>query len=253
MNNNFKELIYQFNEILLPKINIYIEYFNAINKMKKMAEDIKYVSESIENFQTTCTLLGYPPHYSLFITKSQLSALFEDFQGNENEVKQIIDNFYMTKFDEVYIDEKFLKRWEQAHILNKRIKIIKESVSCFKQELYFTAIPVLFSQLEGMVADGYNHRGRMSGKQLKQYILDLFNGENSSFETQLIQFYTNIILVGFEHNETVDSFLSRHAIMHGGDVEYGTPHNYIKLILFFDLVYDKLAKKQESIDSIITN
>ncbi|SCG82723.1 hypothetical protein DW1_1150 [Proteiniborus sp. DW1] len=250
MSSNLKELIYQFNEVLLPRVNMYIEYFNAVSKMKKMAEDIKYVTESIENFQTICTLLGYPHHYSLFISQRELDLLFKDFHGNEDEVKQIIDNFYIARFDDMYIKEKFLKRWEQATILSRRLKIIRESISCFEQQLYFTAIPVLFSQLEGMVADGYNHKGRMSSKQLKQYILDLLNAEDSSFKAQLSKFYTNTILVGFEHNEPIDSFLSRHAIMHGADVEYGTKQNYIKLLLFFDLIYERIIEKQRERENL---
>ena len=254
MNNDLKNLFYKLNEIILPRINPILDYISTYNKIVNLVENIKDIDESIESFKTTCALLGYPPHYSLFITKNQLSLLFKDFQGNEDEVKQIIDNFYMARFNDVYIKEKFLKRWEQTTILSKRLKIIKESISCFEQELYFTAIPVVFSQLEGMVADGYNHKGRMSGKQLKQYILDLFNAErDSSFETQLSQFYTNIILVGFEHSETIDSFLSRHAIMHGGDVEYGTKQNYIKLLLFFDFVYEKIIEKQRECEELAEN
>lgn len=225
------------------------EWNNSIKEtMAYITKGLKDYLVSLEDYKKFCLLLGYPPHDDVSIPEiRQIVEIYHEVNGNIDKLKPIIDNFYIEKFNANYIKEEFFEKWAKSDLLSKRLKIIEESISCFEQGLCFSAIPILFSQLEGMVADGYNHSDKMNGVQLRQYLRDLFVSENDfSFDSQLMEFYTDIIIVGFGHNQPIKSFLSRHAIMHGGDVEYGTQENYIKLILFFDSVFDKLIGKNSN-------
>ncbi|MDR7856055.1 hypothetical protein [Tissierella sp.] len=280
-NDDFKEVIAKFNETMngfykninenivesikplleLSKIEIPNTIFlNNISDMlkefgRKISEGLKDTIESIEDYKQLCLLLGYPPHEDISIPDIKgIVDLYNELNGDMDKIKPIIDEFYISTFDVQAIREIFIAKWSDSDLLDKRIELIEESISCFEQGLYFSAIPILFSQLEGMVADANNHCGQMGGKKLGNYISEIFNNENKySFDNELLKFYGNVLFVPFEHGKELESFLSRHAIMHGGDVEYGTQANYIKLILFFDSVYEGLIKNQEDNDSETEN
>jgi len=63
--------------------------------------------------------------------------------------------------------------------------------------------------------------------------------DNYSFDEAIQKYYLDIILAGFEHGTVPKSFLSRHAILHGGDTNYGNITNSLKSILLFDYLQDK--------------
>ncbi|HDX9646726.1 TPA: hypothetical protein ROY02_003029 [Bacillus cereus] len=80
---------------------------------------------------------------------------------------------------------------------------------------------------------------------LQQYLETLLVNEGVfSFDKQIQTFYLNTILVGFEHGEPLQSKLSRNAILHGADVEYGTEENSLKSILIFDYILDRLNENR---------
>ncbi len=200
----------------------------------------------IKDYKELCIILGYPPHLNVTLPElREIVKLYNELDGNLIKIKPLIDDFYIKKFDIVYIRNEFLQKWIKTGLLDTRIKIIEESLDCFEQELYFAGIPIIFSQLEGLIADTNGHIGYMSGIKLKSYVSRIFsNGGSFSYDDELLIFYGNILMDDFKHGMEIKSFLSRHAVIHGGDVEYGTRENYIKLILFFDSVHNKLIKNK---------
>lgn len=52
-------------------------------------------------------------------------------------------------------------------------------------------------------------------------------------------FKKDYIVADFKHGIAPNSYLSRHAILHGGDTSYGTIENSLKCILLFDYIQDK--------------
>ncbi|PEC09881.1 hypothetical protein CN567_22220 [Bacillus toyonensis] len=83
----------------------------------------------------------------------------------------------------------------------------------------------------------------MGGNKLQKYLETLLvNDGVFSFDKQIQTFYLNTILIGFEHGESLKSKLSRNAILHGADLEYGTEENSLKSILIFDYILDRLTE-----------
>lgn len=139
----------------------------------------------------------------------EIDALFTEYYG-EDIRKQIIS-------DLIYIE--VTKEYEE--ILNQ--------IECgYEKKLFYLVVPVLFALIEGIIARGFQHKGRMDGNQLKEYINELGD------ETESLQEVINKrMLISFEHGKKVDSPISRHAILHGGDIKFGTEAAALRLLLIF--------------------
>jgi hypothetical protein len=76
---------------------------------------------------------------------------------------------------------------------------------------------------------------------VKSYISELLTDDSEfSFDAAVQLFYFEVVLANFEHGEQIP-FLSRHAILHGADVGYGTKSNSLRTILLFDYVQSNLG------------
>ncbi|MFP3489612.1 hypothetical protein R0K20_18625, partial [Staphylococcus sp. SIMBA_130] len=69
-----------------------------------------------------------------------------------------------------------------------------------------------------------------------------------SFDQQVEKYYVDTILAEFTRGEEIKSDLSRHAILHGADTDYGTKVNSIKTILVLDTIIEKLDEMYKDIE-----
>jgi hypothetical protein len=66
------------------------------------------------------------------------------------------------------------------------------------------------------------------------------------FGSLLRDYVSTVLLVNFAHGSSLDADLSRHAILHGADADYGTRRNAMKSIILFDYVQSVLAYNAKS-------
>jgi uncharacterized protein (DUF924 family) len=83
----------------------------------------------------------------------------------------------------------------------------------------------------------------MSRGDYEKYVERLFSSGDSeqlsaAVDKAVVDFWISVLYVGFSHGGPINSQLSRHAIMHGGDVNYGSPAGSLKAILLLDLFQD---------------
>lgn len=63
----------------------------------------------------------------------------------------------------------------------------------------------MLSLIEGIIAEGFNHQGRMTVKIQKQYISHLLScTDTGSFDSTINEYFLNTILVGFEHGTEIN-------------------------------------------------
>ncbi len=123
-----------------------------------------------------------------------------------------------------------LRQWEHSVWWGHCLEIIPAAVDAHINERYYLSIPALLPQIEGIIADGFGHRGQMGGRRLEKYISALLTDDElySSYNSIVKVFLDNVVLVSFEHGGAINLSLSRHAILHGADVNYGTPENFFE-------------------------
>ena len=105
----------------------------------------------------------------------------------------------------------------------------------YDQRLFYLIVPAILVTIEGMVARGFKHKGNMGGSTLTGYINTLIGSDN---EESLQQVISTRMYARFEHGSELDSPMSRHAILHGGDIRFGTEAVALRLFLIlFNLAF----------------
>ncbi|KUP30297.1 hypothetical protein AU385_17955 [Bacillus halotolerans] len=223
--NEFSHKIKSFNEKFLTNFE------QNINKMLDPL-DFKYKSVMISH--------GFPPNGNVPLRLTiDVAKIFDYSEGDkEKEFYYLLFKYY-DHFRVKYL----LKSWSNIDWLKRRVPLLEEAVFAHNNDLFFLSIPIFLSQLEGAIADGTGHVGKMNFSLVKDKLKSiLVNQKLFKYDKEIEEFYIETVLNGFEHNQNIPVF-SRHAILHGGDIEYGTKENSLKAIILFDYIIKKIEKE----------
>lgn len=179
---------------------------------------------------------GWPPPRQASL-KLMREVVGLDAGGRPN-AREAVDRVVVEHHPQEVVDA-MLESWRERLPCRRRHHIVVEAIAAHRRGDYYCSVPVLLAQSEGLIADGTGHAGRMSGKALEKRIADVFHSQDASrvqsaVDEAVLRFFQSVVIVPFEHGKPVESTLSRHAIMHGGDVGYGTLAGSLKAILLFD-------------------
>jgi len=108
---------------------------------------------------------------------------------------------------------------------------------------YNLIVPAACAQLEGMMVDFFGHTGKLHEYELKAFYRSAVQSDKT-FSEPVLKFVDGVLLVRFRHGEEIKSTLSRHAVLHGADLHYGTASNSLKLILLLDYLQDRMKLLQ---------
>lgn len=221
------------------------EHQETLKKALKttIQEGIKAAADDVEKFKFLVLEFGFPPHYDLNIKQMRLIVKYYNENGKE-KTDQLLTDFFVKLYSSEQM-ERFLENWEKIEWLNSRINILKEVIDCHKEGKYFSSVATLLPQIEGVIVYGNNASGFMSQKDIRNLVETSLNEETSfSLDDTVRLFYINVLQAGFEHGKVKKSFLSRHAILHGGDLEYGNELNSIRCIVLFDYLVNKFNESE---------
>jgi hypothetical protein len=199
---------------------------------------------------------------------------WSDSKLSAEEQEQIISKYFIDYYSDNHFEQidADVRRWAENPIFNRRLVILKDSMAALKKSTKSfnpsnLVVPVLISQTDGIIGEliereGWVYTGCVSkkGRKIKKWIHPSHSSENkpekcfsdliknkrtrlgSTFIGNMVQtnsrygiFMEGLFQQAF-HGEglTNPSFLSRHKILHGEDIEYGTLKNAIKLFLILN-------------------
>lgn len=141
--------------------------------------------------------------------KAKLDHLFKEYYSND-KIIALIDE----------ISQNFLSE-DFSEILNQ-IKL------GYIHKLYYLIIPTILLLIEAVIAKNKNPNGRMGGEKIKKYLGEILKMEEVSVLRDAIN---KRMYIQFEHGQSNDSPISRNAIIHGGDINYGNELNAIRFVL----------------------
>lgn len=253
-----KEVMQPFSNNLIKMANEFrqsIEKTLASIDFEKIYEVAKRLEEDTIRFKAIMLEVGFPPHNSIPLSEIPRIVRIYDEMGTEY-TKRLIER-YMTLI--VYREEELgeiQKTWERAKWLEKRIKIINSGIDGHINGFYHLTVPTFLAQIEGILVEGMLTLDesmadiRIKYKEQKNFISQIILGDTGSFsfDEEIEKIYTTIILADFERGKEINSDLSRHAILHGEDVNYGTKLNSLKSILIFDYLFHKLDDLYQDIE-----
>lgn len=163
--------------------------------------------------------------YDFYVNKEFFEKLIE-LDEKSSQTKELDDFF--TGYYDADLRNQIISDLKDMDSTKEYKEILNQIEYGYAHELFFLIVPTLFTLIEGMIARGFQHKGRMNGKQIKEYINELIDGDETESLQEIID---KRMLVSFEHGKEIDSPISRHAILHGGDIEFGTEAVALRLLL----------------------
>jgi hypothetical protein len=147
-------------------------------------------------------------------------------------VVQRVRELYEEVFGVVGLLDDLEASWAAHPLLRRRQAILQQALRAHSLGMFAVSVPALIAQFEGLVADAASHRGQMNGPAMRARVAAL-TADASVAGAMFASFVGDALLAHFEHGAVVPPF-SRHAILHGGDVEYATELNSRTAILLID-------------------
>jgi hypothetical protein len=206
-----------------------------------LREGFERFGDVAQEFSLIMFEAGWPPLPEFDLYPSEMVDIVKKYIHDPASIKTNIEKFVIAKFGDKELDL-ILSQWEKRDWLKKRLPILREVIQSHIEGKYFVAVAGLLPQVEGIIADGYRHSGKLRKKKYRDYVEKLLNkNDKLSFDDAAKNFLFEIVLINFEHGNKLGSSLSRHAILHGADVNYGSKANSLKCILLFDYLQNKFG------------
>jgi hypothetical protein len=156
----------------------------------------------------------------------------------EAEGEQAVVERVRREYGVLFATEGFLaaleKSWASHKHLARRVAILREALKAHELGMFAVSVPTLIAQFEGLVADAVQHQGRMGVKALRAHVQTL-SANDGAIGAMFSSFVCDAYLDEFEHGQASPMpAISRHAILHGGDISYATETNSRTMILLID-------------------
>jgi hypothetical protein len=249
INNIIKQGAQEINKSLIEAIKPiegFKEWSRGILQQYNDAFQCFYKYGDVANrFYIIMLELDYPPFILDYVRMKEIVESYE--QHGIEKVENNIERHVIAYYNKVILEE-MISCWKKQEWLYNRIKILEDATQIYLEGRYNLVVPVILAQIEGIIADGFSHQGKMGGKNLNLYINNLISNDVSNFsgkfELMAKNFINNVILVQFIHGQETQPSLSRHAILHGADTEYGTQINALKALLLFNFIQEMISEKK---------
>lgn len=178
--------------------------------------------------------LGWPPPWHL--PASLLDRIVEAHEsGNfsEDEVSQLFIDLYGQKRL-----KELLERWELSEHIGTRASILDEGIQNHLDGRFFSSVCIFSTQIEGVIGEAL---GRQPNPQNDADIIF----RDTTLSKVARDFYINVANESFSWSRRSPiPELSRNAILHGRDTEFGTAKNSLRVILLFDAVWSAIGEMQ---------
>lgn len=211
--------------------------------LKPISIILREAAHDYEQYKVLMVKLGFPPHYDMDYTEMMDVHNYYEQYGEE-ATKIYIEKKVESMFPNEKISE-YLNSWKSINWLTYRKQILEEAIHNHIEGRFFSSISTLLPQIEGVIIDKTNSTGWISQQKLKQLMESILIEESVfSLDDVLKIFYFELVLDSFTHGQVIKSPLSRHAILHGADTNFGYKINSLRCILLFDYLIYKLEGKK---------
>jgi hypothetical protein len=188
-----------------------------------------WIEQAPEQLRAALKDEGVFPHPQLSL--HDLNSVIQEFSkdGGAGAVRRLY-----TLHDDLFRDEAFrhslLCRWQASD----RWAVLEQVLRAHELGLYGVSIPAALAQAEGIVAHAFHHSGRLMLRDLRDYLSRLRKGPNLDGPV-LDQFINDYLFKPFTHGDGVPlPRFSRHAILHGADIAYGTKDKSLTALVWVD-------------------
>jgi hypothetical protein len=200
-------------------------WFPALGGLNRL---IHQLAASGSRLQLMLLQLKWPPPGHLpAALLDEIASAFEKEDIGPSDVERLFVTYYTPQRL-----RQLVAAWSERGLSARRLRIMEQVVSAHCEGRFELSVPSILPQIEGTIAEIFGHAGRISGKEIRQYVKAVLQ-RGSRFDKIGAAFFTDVLLDRFEWGDPIPP-LSRHAILHGADLDYMTAANSLRLILSFD-------------------
>lgn len=190
-----------------------------------------------DRFEDMLTRLGWPlPGHLGSKWLDDVAQLYLNGRATQDQVEDAILRSYRA-----HGLNDIRQSWQSDVLIAARLPILLDALKAHEEERYNLSVPVVLAQFEGMVAEARRHEGRFNRKNLVDYLEPITTSGNR-FQRIAARVVVETLWAEFSHGAHSPP-LSRHAILHGADIGYGTAANSLRAILYFDTIRKALSAK----------
>ena len=226
-----------FSHIALP----WKESFGHWTKnLSVISEQIRQASERFKDDALWLLSFGWPvPLHAPAVGISRLREQCRNLKPKDTQ--KIVDKEIIDFYTPERIRSEVLNLWESKPFLRKRMPILRSVIDAHVRSEYACSVPTLLTQIDGVIAESFNHQGFLSWKKFLKYIETLVPDNKGFADTIYRQIIFGELLDDFIHGQISFPDLNRHAILHGVDTRYVREKVSLKAILLFDFLVDQIA------------
>lgn len=235
--NAFENIINTYSS--LPKIELQLK--DQLQVFKNLGEVLKNYAE-----QTPKHLLLIAQHGWFIEIDSELSfaaVTYKEIEkGDFEKVDQRLESYYSENLELIF--DTLVDRHKN------REKILREILLAYSNQSYYTLIPTVFSQVDGICYDFTKEKFFMKENRKKNKNLylpkvtaELEKNAGSFLELYLSPLQNQTPIIAQESDlHKYPCRLNRHEIMHGVNSTYGTRTNSLKVISLLKYISDLLVE-----------
>jgi hypothetical protein len=188
---------------------------------------IQFVEEMPKRLQKSLRESGRMLHPN--ISLADVAEVVRTYERDGTHVARAL----VDKLNEQVVNDRNFRtdlalRWSGS----KRWPILEQILKVHDLGLFFVSVPAAISMAEGLVVDCVSHNGYLAQSKLIEHIRGLV-APDEFFGPAAERFLASVVLAKFEHGMPIPPF-SRHAILHGGDIAYGTKEHSVLAIVWLD-------------------
>ncbi len=195
---------------------------------EKWVEIARWYREAPEKLRIALDRSGWIPHPEIHPADLRAITTVFDADGAEAARDSIVAA-NLRLFDDPTFRSELGARWARS----KRHRVLAEVLDAFERGHFFTTIPTALAQCEGLIAQVAGYKGNMKESKMRE--LALKHLPESPFLASSVPSLLDVLHSKFHHGDTIPMF-SRHAVIHGGDFEYGTKENAVRVLVWLDVV-----------------
>jgi hypothetical protein len=275
-----------FREFEEQQSNWNLEFERSYKEWEKRWENLVIPERHIREIHLAIDKLalkyGWVSDWGHF-TPAEIDDLLKEWSDTKlfiEDQEEKISNYFIEYYSAHNFNkiEDCITKWIQNSIFNRRMPIFRDCLFALQNSTKSfnpsnLVVPVLFSQIDGIIGELCEREGlvfsvkekrwihpnkpkiknleKTSDKVFGNMIKNKRNRFGSTYFSNLIQLNSRyeVLIEGLFQSAyhgtelTKPSFLSRHKILHGEDIEYGNLSNTIKLFLILDYLSKFTAEK----------
>ena len=227
----FREIARITDGISQPILKITNELAEMVKSQVKWVEYEKQYRKAEKSYVRILAESGWPP--LLRIPAVSIHEFVQAFDEDPQDFRQSIDRWMIEYHDSDVLNE-IREAWRGDSTIADRFCILDECITCHIERRFNVTVPAMLAQLEGIIASSAGHTGRLSGPGLLGYVDALIEG-NSQYSPVRGLVIQNLY-DRFEWGDASSLAFTRHAILHGAFLRYGTEKASLMLLLLLDFI-----------------